>query len=417
MFIGRELAYHPEYSLMQRVYIRLLGVPIVGLRIRARNIFPLIPANRSYREILDAGCGLGVLSFGLARRYPQANVLGIDLIASMVQSAEHIRNKAEISNVRFQVADIASMNGERQFDLAVCVDILEHIEDDDAALQALFLSLRKGGVLVVHVPTLYRRYPVWKKSLNFDVETHVRPGYELQHIFEKVQRAGFSILEKGYTYGFLETLANNVSYMITRARMQNKNLYALAFPFLNALSWFGARPRPKSLAPGFMWLQRRQSPMIDEKKDAIEDREILKRIADFWSAQLNNEIFLRKHANVMRGSREYFEIILAARRKYIYYLPRMVEFLETVPVKTLLEVGCGMGTDTLVFESKGFQVTGIDLAPAHLQLATRLFEHYGAKGSFVEANAERLPFPNETFGGVYSFGVLHHTPNTHLGIQ
>jgi len=250
MFIGRELAYHPDYSPMQRVYIRLLGVPIVGLRIRARNIFSLIPRGRSYREILDAGCGLGVFSFRLARLFPQANVLGIDLIGSMVQSAEHISKKAGIPNVRFHAADIADMKGERQFDLAVCVDILEHIEDDDAALQALYRVLRDGGVLVLHVPTLYRRYPVWKKSLNFDVETHVRPGYELRDILQKVERAGFSILENGYTYGFLETLANNASYMITRARMQNKYLYAMAFPFLNTLSWFGARARPKELGAG-----------------------------------------------------------------------------------------------------------------------------------------------------------------------
>lgn len=250
MFIGRELAYHPDYSLMQRVYIRLLGVPIVGLRIRARNIFSLIPGNRSYRDILDAGSGPGVFSFQLARCFPQANVLGIDLIGSMVRSAEYIRRKAGIPNVRFQVADIAGMRGECQFGLAVCVDILEHIEDDDAALQALYRVLRNGGVLVLHVPTLYRRYPVWKKSLNFDVETHVRTGYELQDILQKVERAGFSILENGYTYGFLETLANNASYMITHARMHNKYLYSMAFPFLNTLSWFGARARPKELGAG-----------------------------------------------------------------------------------------------------------------------------------------------------------------------
>ena len=250
MFIGSELAYHPEYSLIQRVYIRLIGVPIVGLRIRARNIFSLIPENRSYHEILDAGSGLGVFSFQLARCFPQANVLGIDLIGGMVRSAEYIRAKAGIPNVKFKTADIASMSEEGQFDLAVCVDILEHIEDDDAALRALYRVLRNGGVLVLHVPTLYRRYPIWKKSLNFDVETHVRPGYELRDILQKVERAGFSILENGHTYGFLETIANNISYMITRARMQNKNLYALAFPFLNALSWFGARARPKELGAG-----------------------------------------------------------------------------------------------------------------------------------------------------------------------
>ena len=250
MFIGRELAYHPDYSPMQRVYIGLFGVPIVGLRIRARNIFSLIPGDRTYREILDASAGPGVFSFQLARCFPQANVLGIDLVGSAVRSAEYIRRKAGIPNVRFQVADIAGMSGQNQFDLAVCVDILEHIEDDDAALHALYRVLRDGGVLALHVPALYRRYPVWKKRLNFDVEGHVRAGYEMEDILKKVRRAGFEILESGYTYGFFETIANNISFMITRARMQNQRLYALAFPFLNLLSWLWRTGSPEAFGSG-----------------------------------------------------------------------------------------------------------------------------------------------------------------------
>jgi ubiquinone/menaquinone biosynthesis C-methylase UbiE len=140
--------------------------------------------------------------------------------------------------------------------------------------------------------------------------------------------------------------------------------------------------------------------------------ELFQEIADFWSAQLNNEIFLRGHSDVERGSREYFDIILAARRKYIYYFPRMIGHLQASPDNSLLEVGCGMGTDTIVFAKSGFEVTGIDLAPGHLHLAERLFELYHTPGKFLQGNAEDLPFPNQKFGCVYSFGVLHHTPNT-----
>lgn len=145
--------------------------------------------------------------------------------------------------------------------------------------------------------------------------------------------------------------------------------------------------------------------------------ELFHEISEFWSAQLNNEIFLRGRPDVVRGSREYFDIILASRQRYIYYLPRMIEYLGRVPCKNLLEVGCGMGTDALVFAQKGFKVTGIDLAPGHLILAQRLFELYGASGKFVEGNAEGLPFADGTFSAVYSFGVLHHTPNTSAAIR
>ena len=137
----------------------------------------------------------------------------------------------------------------------------------------------------------------------------------------------------------------------------------------------------------------------------------------FWEFQLNNEIYLRKHPNVKRGSREYFDIILFERNKFIYYFQSMIEFLIKSPSKNLLEVGCGMGTDTIVFAKNGFNVTGIDLTPAHIELAEKLFSLYNSKGTFLKGNAEDLPFDDNSYGGVYSFGVLHHTKNTSKAIK
>lgn len=95
----------------------------------------------------------------------------------------------------------------------------------------------------------------------------------------------------------------------------------------------------------------------------------------------------------------------------------MISHLKKAPQRNLLEVGCGMGTDSLVLAQNGFHVTGIDLAPVHLDLAVELFRLFSAKGSFSRSNAEHLPFPNNTFGCVYSYGVLHHTPGTERAIQ
>jgi ubiquinone/menaquinone biosynthesis C-methylase UbiE len=144
---------------------------------------------------------------------------------------------------------------------------------------------------------------------------------------------------------------------------------------------------------------------------------VFQEIADFWSFQLNNEIYLRNHPEVERGSEEYFKIILNARKKFIYYFPLMLSFLKKSPSKNFLEIGCGMGTDCLVFANEDFHVTGVDLAPAHLDLANKLFDHYNLAGAFMEANAEKLPFHDRKFGCIYSFGVLHHTPNTEKAIK
>ncbi len=137
-----------------------------------------------------------------------------------------------------------------RYDLILCIDILEHIADDQAALKKLYDVTMPGGILVLHVPALYRRYPVLRKRLNFEVAGHVRTGYEPAEIRGKVEQSGFQIQSSGFTYGFLETLANNISYMITRARMENKYLYALAFPFLNLMSWIGKGARPNTLGAG-----------------------------------------------------------------------------------------------------------------------------------------------------------------------
>jgi SAM-dependent methyltransferase len=250
MMIGREQIYHPGRSALESAYIYLFGMPIVGLRIRARNVFSLIPADRQYRRILDAGSGPGVFAFELGRRFSHASVLAVDPLAESIAACKHIAEKIQAHNMEFRQAVLDQIEEKNAFDLIVFIDILEHIEDDREALRQLHAIAAPGGVVVMHVPALYRRYPVWKKRLNFNVPTHVRTGYELQDLQKKVEAAGFVILESGFTYGFWETLANNVSYMITGAKMKNRSLYSMAFPVLNAISLLGARARPKRLGAG-----------------------------------------------------------------------------------------------------------------------------------------------------------------------
>lgn len=250
MFLGREQRYNPNYSPLEKAYIALFGMPIVGLRIRARNIFSLIPPDRHYKRLLDAGSGPGVISFEMGRQFPEADVQGVDFDGDAVRISNHIAKKIGATNVKFRRSSIEDLNEKDLFDLIVCVDILEHIENDLNAIEALFRLITPGGILVLHIPYLYRRYPVWRKALNFDVPTHVRRGYEPEEIRQKVRQTGFVIIESGFTYGFWESLANNLSYMITRARKQNKILYSFAFPFLHSISWFGPRARPKDLGAG-----------------------------------------------------------------------------------------------------------------------------------------------------------------------
>jgi len=117
------------------------------------------------------------------------------------------------------------------------------------------------------------------------------------------------------------------------------------------------------------------------------------------------------------GTREYFDAIEAYR--YEVYAPWMRTTLgfNNYGGKRLLEIGCGTGTDLLQFARGGAIVTGLDLTPRSIEIARQRFARYGCAGTFVIGDAENLAFPDESFDIVYSFGVLHHTPDTEGAVR
>jgi SAM-dependent methyltransferase len=256
-FPGAEQSLDPDLSWLEKAYIRCLGVPISGLRIRLRRV---LPATRgSYRKILDAGCGLGVFTMELAKQQPEAEVLGIDIDEAAVRRAALIAERAGISNCRFLVGDVTDLGISSEFDLVLSVDNLEHVEDDVRAMRNLRAALKPGGTLVVHVPGYYRRWLMFGRRVNFHVPGHVRPGYTAERLTAKLEQAGFEVLEHRYTYGALETFTNNISYLISGAERRNRQLYAVVFPLLLAVSYFGKFLRPRWGA-GLLATARRPGP-------------------------------------------------------------------------------------------------------------------------------------------------------------
>jgi len=240
---GSELAYDPKTGFFERLYIRLFGAPINGLRIRTRRILPKITGTPA--KILDAGCGRGVFSFLLAKKFPKATITAIDTDQEQLATNKIIAAKAKLINIIFEHHDVASLSFKEEFDTVLSVDSIEHIKDDVKALQCLADALKKGGILVLHVPAYKRRWFFYKFQTNFDVPGHFRPGYNLDDVKQKISQTGLHINEAYYTYGWLENFSNNLSYFITRAEAKNKFIYALVFPLLNILAWFGRNSRPE----------------------------------------------------------------------------------------------------------------------------------------------------------------------------
>jgi ubiquinone/menaquinone biosynthesis C-methylase UbiE len=117
------------------------------------------------------------------------------------------------------------------------------------------------------------------------------------------------------------------------------------------------------------------------------------------------------------GTREFFDAVERTRyEEYAPWMARVMGFDEFAGA-SLLEIGCGMGSDLLQFARGGALCTGIDLTPRSVEITRHRFSLYGNRGSFMLADGERLPFKSDSFDVVYSNGVLHHTPDTEGAIR
>jgi len=83
----------------------------------------------------------------------------------------------------------------------------------------------------------------------------------------------------------------------------------------------------------------------------------------------------------------------------------------------LLDIGCGTGFVVELYAKGGAKVFGIDIANRSVELTQKRVQILGLRADIRQANAEDLPFDDNYFDIVTSYGVLHHTPNTHIAIQ
>lgn len=129
-------------------------------------------------------------------------------------------------------------------------------------------------------------------------------------------------------------------------------------------------------------------------------------VEDFWNANPCNSGLSQETDRC-----EYFkEISLKRFHGREWHVPAVAQF-GAFAGKDVLEIGCGIATDGLEFAKAGAHYVGIDLTPNSIELARERFALFHVQGRFEVANAEeRIPFADETFDHIYSFGVIHHSP-------
>ena len=151
---------------------------------------------------------------------------------------------------------------------------------------------------------------------------------------------------------------------------------------------------------------------MSDAKRADRSTETIRTVRSFWESHVNNEYYTAQE----RASADYFDEIRRRRYRWHYHLRKLFDRLAGSS-GDLLEIGCGIGVDSVELARCGFRVTAVDLTQAAIEIAKKHAAHSRVSIDFRTGNAESLDFADESFEVVYSFGVLHHTPNMERAIS
>jgi SAM-dependent methyltransferase len=199
-------------SWLQNLVLRIVGIPHLGVRVRARGVMSAL-ASRPGEELLDAGCGPGVTSLTLSRQ--GYRVTAIDTDPAKIETLRLLGRSLGQSLVS-QLASVCELPfRDSSFDKVLCAEVLEHLEDDGGAVSELARVLRPEGVLVITVPSEQSIAHAYEDDFG-----HARPGYTPESLLSLLREHDLSPLScRSYLHSRFGEWAWQVNHGLFRSRV------------------------------------------------------------------------------------------------------------------------------------------------------------------------------------------------------
>jgi ubiquinone/menaquinone biosynthesis C-methylase UbiE len=143
--------------------------------------------------------------------------------------------------------------------------------------------------------------------------------------------------------------------------------------------------------------------MIDQNKEAVRQ---------FWNrAACGEELYLKQGATCESFAHQAHE-----RYALEPYICPFAEF-QSARGKKVLEIGVGLGADHQRWAEYADELHGVDLTDRAVEHTRRRLALFGLDSNLQVGDAENLPYEDDYFDIVYSWGVIHHSPNTEFAIR
>ena len=205
-------------------------------------------------NVLDAGSGYGQYTYWLSGLSRKWTILAVDVKDEQVADSNRFFRQIGRTNAQFAVQDLVLYQQPNTFDLALSVDVMEHILEDVEVFRNIHASLKDGGMLLISTPSDQGGSDVHADGETSFIEEHVRDGYNIHEIQQKLRTAGFERIEARYSYGEPGQVSWRLSMKYPILLLGYSRwfflllpfYYLVTFPFCLILNWFDARGKHES---------------------------------------------------------------------------------------------------------------------------------------------------------------------------
>jgi 2-polyprenyl-3-methyl-5-hydroxy-6-metoxy-1,4-benzoquinol methylase len=188
-------------------------------------------------NILDAGSGFGQYSYWMTKKFPKAKILAVDVKKEQVEDCNKFFSEIGKTNVHFEAADLTKFAQEEKYNLALSVDVMEHILEDVLVFKNIHASLKKGGMLLISTPSDQGGSDVHEGHEGSFIGEHVRDGYNIKEIEEKLRTAGFSKVEPRYAYGTPGKISWRLSMKYPMQILNISKIFFIIIPFYYIITY------------------------------------------------------------------------------------------------------------------------------------------------------------------------------------
>ncbi len=206
-------------------------------------------------EILDAGSGFGQYSWFMSGLFSGWKIKGLDVKEEQIRDCnEFFARTGRGNNIDFEVADLVTYRDRERYRLILCVDVMEHILEDVEVFRNYYYSLQEGGIVLISTPSDRGGSDVHDEHEDSFIEEHVRDGYNIDEISEKMKSAGFRSVLPKYSYGWPGKISWRFSMKYPITMLSASKLlyiillpyYLVTFPFCLLLNWLDVRIKHKT---------------------------------------------------------------------------------------------------------------------------------------------------------------------------